>query len=142
VGALRPHFCLEIHMNKLEKTIYEILSKTPIDIIEDTDYEHTISASERWCLTTPRKDGLAKGTTKIGYFNIWVAVKVISESYNKSFDDESNIDKLSNICDNLSKYGVIKEHPEYKRNNFKLITNEELDAKRKTRVVTYQSSHD
>jgi hypothetical protein len=36
-------------MNKLEKTVYEILSKTPIDIIEDTEYDHTVTASERWC---------------------------------------------------------------------------------------------
>ena len=129
-------------MNKLEKTIYEILSKTPIDIIEDTEYDHTVTASERWCLTSPRSEGLAKGMTKIGYFNIWLAVKVIADTSNKSLDDESNIDKLSSICDNLAKYGVIKEHPEHKRNNFKLITNEELDAKRKTRVITYQSSND
>jgi hypothetical protein len=129
-------------MNKLEKAIYEILSKAPIDIIEETDEAQTISASERWCLTSPRSEGLGKGMTKIGYFNIWLAVKIIAEATDKSFDDESNVDKLSNICDNLSKYGVLKEHPEYKRNNFKLITNEELDAKRKTRIITYQSSND
>ena len=129
-------------MNKLEKTIYEILSKTPIDIIEDTDYNQTVTASERWCLTSPRSDGLAKGTTKIGYFNICLALKIIADSGNKSIDDESNVDKLSNICHNLSKYGVIKEHPEHKRNNFILITNEELDAKRKERSAASQSSND
>ena len=129
-------------MNKLEKTVYEVLSNVPIDIIEENEYSQTITASERWCLTIPRNEGLAKGTTKIGYFNVWLAIKLIAIATNKPVDDETNVDKLATICHNLSKYGVLKEHPEHKRNNFKLITNEELDAKRKTRIVTYQSSND
>lgn len=129
-------------MNKLEKQVLEMLLKPPIDIIEEDEYQQAVMATERWFLSSPRSNGLAKGSTKIGYFNIWLAVKVIADANKKPFDDESNIDNLALICDNLTNYGILKELPKYKRERFKLITNEELDAKRKAREADYQSSND
>jgi hypothetical protein len=129
-------------MNKLEKAIYEILSKAPIDIIEETDEAQTISASERWCLTSPRSEGLGKGMTKIGYFNIWLAVKAIALATDKPFGHDNTVDSLATICDNLSNYGFLKESPDHKRNRFKLLTNEELNDKREKRSSANQSSND
>lgn len=129
-------------MNKLEKEVYEVLSKTPIDIMEEDDFQQVIMASDRWYLKYPREVGLGKGTTKIGYFNIWLAIKLISEATSKPFEHDSNIDKLALICDNLSSYGFLKENPEHKRNRFRLITNEELNDKRKERNSSNQSSND
>jgi hypothetical protein len=133
---------MEKHMNKLEKEVYEILCKVPIDIIEEDQYQQSVTSSERWFLTAPRTDGIAKGSTKIGYFNIWMAAKIIADATKKPFGDESTVDTLATICDNLSNYGFLKESPEYKRERFKLITNEELNDKRKERSSTNQSSND
>jgi hypothetical protein len=129
-------------MNKLEKEIYEILSKTPIDIIEEDEYQQSITSSECWYLTSPREDGIAKGSTKIGYFNIWLATKAIAVATNKPFGHDNTVDILATICDNLSSYGFLKESPEHKRNRFKLITNEELNDKREKRSNSSQSSND
>jgi len=129
-------------MNKLEKQVLDIFSRTPIDILEEDEYQQSVMASERWYLSTPRPDGVSKGSTKIGYFNIWVAVKLIADANKKAFDDESNVDTLATICDNLTNYGVLRELPKYKREKFKLITNEELDVKRKARKDSNQSSND
>ena len=129
-------------MNKLEKEVYEILNKTPIDIIEEDDYQQSITTSDRWYLTSPREEGIAKGSTKIGYFNIWLAINVIANATKKPLSSESSVDNLALICDNLANYGFLKENPEYKRNRFRLITNEELNDKRKERNNTNQSSDD
>lgn len=133
---------MEKHMNKLEKEIYEILSKTPIDIIEEDEYQQSITSSECWYLTSPRENGIAKGSTKIGYFNIWLATKAIAVATNKPFGHDNTVDILATICDNLSSYGFLKESPEHKRNRFKLITNEELNDKREKRSNSSQSSND
>jgi hypothetical protein len=124
---------MEKDMNKLEKEVYKVLCKTPVDIIDEDEYQQTILASDRWYLSSPRSIGIAKGSSKIGYFNIWLAVKIIADATNKPFDDETNVDKLAIICDNLSNNGFLKENPEHKRSRFKLITNEELNDKRKER---------
>lgn len=129
-------------MNKLEKEVYEILLKTPIDIIEEDEYQQAITSSDRWYLTSPREDGLAKGSTKIGYFNIWLATKAIAIATNKPFGHDNSVDTLATICDNLSNAGFLKENPIHKRNRFKLITNEELNDKRKERNTTNQPSND
>ena len=133
---------MEKHMNKLEKEVYEILSKTPIDIIEEDEYQQSITSSDRWYLASPREDGIAKGSTKIGYFNIWLATKAIAVATNKPFGHDNTVDILATICDNLSSYGFLKESPEHKRNRFKLITNEELNDKREKRSNSSQSSND
>lgn len=129
-------------MNKLEKEVYEILSNTPIDIIEEDEYQQAITTSDRWYLTSPRQTGLAKGSTKIGYFNIWLAVKAIADATNKPLGHDNGVDTLATICDNLSNLGFLKENPTHKRNRFKLITNEELNAKREKRNSSNQSSND
>lgn len=129
-------------MNKLEKQVLDVFLKPPIDIIEEDEYQQSIMATERWYLSSPRSSGMAKGSTKIGYFNIWLAVKIIADTNKKQFDDDSNVDTLSSICDNLTNYGFLKELPKYKRERFKLITNEELDAKRKAREDANQHSYD
>lgn len=129
-------------MNKLEKEVYEILSKIPIDIIEEDEYQQAVTTSDRWYLTSPRDEGIAKGSTKIGYFNIWLAIKAISLATNKPFGHDNNVDNLATICDNLSTYGFLKENPSHKRNRFKLITNEELNDKREERSNSNQSSND
>lgn len=129
-------------MNKLEKQVFDIFLKPPIDILEEDEYQQSVTATERWFLSSPRSSGFAKGSTKIGYFNIWLAIKIIADANKKPFDDESNVDILSSICDNLTNNGLLKELPHYKRQRFKLITNEELNAKRKTRKDSDQSVND
>jgi len=133
---------MEKHMHKLEKEVYEILGNIPVDIIGEDDYQQSHTSSDRWYLTSPRENGIAKGTTKIGIFNIWLAVKAIAVATDKPFGHDNTVDTLSTICDNLSNYGFLKESPDHKRNRFKLITNEELNDKREKRSSANQSSND
>ena len=125
--SIPPTFFYGDKMNKLENDVYLILKKTAIDIIDD--YEGTIASSVRWNLVAPREDG----TKNIGLLNLWIAVKKISMSQNRLFEDEVNIDKLTEICNNLISLNLLSEDPLYRREKFKLITNEELNAKREER---------
>jgi hypothetical protein len=114
-------------MNTLEKEIYATLKKPAIDIIDE--YEGTVSTTTRWKLAVPRTDG----TSHIGLLNLWLAVKHISFATNTQFDADTNIDSLTEICDNLVSYKLLVEDPLHRREKFKLITNEELNAKREER---------
>jgi hypothetical protein len=126
-------------MNQLEKDIYKLLKKTPIDIVEDVDEDtQTLGRSERWRLVSERDDG----TTQIGLLNMWLAAKMISEAHNLEFSDERVVDKIVSLCDNLVEYGLLKEDPDYKRQKFTLITNEELNARREERGPYSRPEHD
>ena len=117
-------------MNKLEKNIFNIFKATPIDIVYE---EETIATTSRWRLSSPRLDTLGQASTNIGLFNLWYALKEISDSTNIPFGNDILVDKLTSICDNLIHYGLLQEDPEYKRQQFTLITNEELNGKRNER---------
>ena len=117
-------------MNKLEKSVFNIFKATPIDIVYE---EETIATTSRWRLSSPRLDTLGQGSTNIGLFNLWYALKEISDSTNIPFGNDILVDKLTSICDNLIHYGLLQEDPEYKRQQFTLITNEELNGKRNER---------
>ena len=117
-------------MNQLEKSVFNIFKATPIDIVYE---EETIATTSRWRLSSPRLDTLGQGSTNIGLFNLWYALKEISDSTNIPFGNDILVDKLTSICDNLIHYGLLQEDPEYKRQQFTLITNEELNGKRNER---------
>lgn len=123
-------------MNQLEKEVYHYFKKPPIDVMDEE--EGSIASTNRWLLNTPREDG----SDKIGMLNLWLATKAISDTSNLEFGDESVVDMMVNICNNLIEYGLLKEDPEYKRQKFKLITNEELNARREERGPYSRPEHD
>jgi len=123
-------------MNQIEKEVYHYFKRTPIDVMDEE--EGTIASTNRWLLNTPREDG----SDNIGMLNLWLATKVVSDTSNLEFGDESVIDSMVNICDNLIEYGLLKEDPQYKRQKFTLITNEELNARRDERGPYSRPEHD
>lgn len=126
-------------MNKLEKKVFNIFKATPIDILDE---EETIATTARWRLSSPRLDILGQGSTNIGLFNLWYALKELSDSTNTPFGNGILVDKLISICDNLIHYGLLQEDPEYKRQQFTLITNEELNGRREERGPYSRPEHD
>jgi len=123
-------------MNQLEKDVYLLFKKTPIDVMDEE--EESISGTSRWELAVSREDG----STHIGLFNLWLAIQKVAESNNVEFGDESNIDNIVKLCDNLIEYGLLREDPDYKRQKFTLITNEELNARREERGPYSRPEHD
>lgn len=123
-------------MNQIEKEVYHYFKRTPIDVMDEE--EGTIASTGRWQLSVPREDG----SDNIGMLNLWLATKVVSDSSNLEFGDDSVIDSMVNICDNLIEYGLLKEDPQYKRQKFTLITNEELNARRDERGPYSRPEHD
>jgi len=123
-------------MNQLEKEVYHYFKKPPIDVMDEE--EGIIASTGRWQLSVPRDDG----SDKIGMLNLWLATKAISDTSNLEFEDESVVDIMVNICNNLIEYGLLKEDPDYKRQKFTLITNEELNARREERGPYSRPEHD
>lgn len=110
----------------IEDKIFEIFNSTPIDILDDDYYDNIVLTSERWKLVSPREDG----STKIGMFNIWLAMQTLSQNKLIELNDEVILDKLVEVCNTLIEKNVLREDATYRRKTFKLITNEELNAKR------------
>lgn len=115
---------------ELKIIVYSTLADFPLDLIDPDNEDELLMSGCRWRLSSAREDGSAAGSDKIGVFNLLLTMMKIQD-HTDSRDEDENFIVLEECCNELIKEGLLQEEPDYKRENFKLITNEEFNDRRK-----------